>query len=353
MRGLAIVIVAACVACGGAPRASTTLAADLDALDLDAASQRAPDLAASARSAAADARAADDRGDPAAAADAATLSRLYAQAAVDESERLSASEARLLAEREMLEAETELHAIESARAGSTTELARLAAARTAREEGARALARAEIDEARPGRARQDSLSDAGEMRQAARAIRDRARLLSSAATTLGAASSSDVEELIAQSESATAPLEAVRLADRAHGAARARLAAARRARGGVDAARIASLAEAPRARAFTPCASIEERGSSSSTCSTDRPRGLTMLRRRGSHGSRRWSRRIPTGPCAWRSTRRRAPRRPTSRRVELRAWCERSSPVASRGRASRPRSRSRSMERRRRARACG
>jgi hypothetical protein len=239
-----------CVACGGAPRASSTLEADLAALGVDGAATRAPDLVRSAHAASVDARAADDRGDHAAAADDATLARLYAQSAVDEAARLEAADARLAAERETIDAETELHAIETTRQSSSAELARLAAARTAREEGARALAQAEIDESRPGRSRQDSVSDASEMRQAARAIRDRARLLSAAATALGAPASTEVDGLVTQSEEATAPLDQVRLADRAHTAARARLAAARRARPAVDATRIASLVEAAESEGF-------------------------------------------------------------------------------------------------------
>lgn len=238
------------VGCGGAPRASGTLGADLDAMGLDAAAGRAPDLVSAARAAAADARADDDRGDAAAAADDATLARLYAQAALEERARLDADDARLSAERETLEAEAELHAVEAASAGNTSELARLAAARTAREEGARALARAEIDEARPGRARHDSLDDLAELRRAAGAIRDRARLLSAAATALGASSSSAVDDAIAASEAASAPLESVRLADRAHAAARAQLAQARRAHPSVEPARIASLVEAAESEGF-------------------------------------------------------------------------------------------------------
>lgn len=236
--------------CGGAPRVSSTLSTDLDALDLDTAAVRAPDLVSAARAAQADARTADDRGDLAAAADDATLARLFGQAALVESARLALGEARLLAERDTLEAEAALHTLESTTTASAAELARLTAARTAREEGARALARAEVDEARPARARHDSLSDLGEMREAARAIRDRARLLSSAATALGAGDAASVDDLIAQSEAAAAPLDAVRLADRAHAAARSRLAAARRAHPGVDTARIASLVEAAESEGF-------------------------------------------------------------------------------------------------------
>ncbi len=246
----ALVALALLGACGGAPRAAATLDADLEAIGLDAASTRAPDLASAARSAADQARAADARGDAAAAADEATLARLFAQAAVEESARLSADDARLAAERETLDAEAALHAAEAGSAESAAALARLAAARTAREEGARALARAEIDEARPGRARQDSLSDAGEMRSAARAIRDRARLLWSAALALGAPPTTEVDDLIAASDAADVPIEQVRLADRAHAAARARLAEARRAHPGVDAARIASLVEAAESEGF-------------------------------------------------------------------------------------------------------
>jgi hypothetical protein len=219
-------------------------------MGLEAAMARAPDLVSAARAAQADARADDERGDALAAADDATLARLYGQAAVDEAARLEADDARLASERATLEAEAQLHEVEASRAASTAQLARLAAARTAREEGARSLARAEEDEARPARARHDSLSDAAEMREAARAIRDRARMLAAAAVALGASASTNVDDLITQSEAATAPLEQVRLADRAHAAARALLAEARRAHPVVDEARIASLVEAAEAEGF-------------------------------------------------------------------------------------------------------
>lgn len=245
-----LLLCAALLGCGGASHASRTLAADLDALQLDEARAHAPDLVSAARAAQADAATDDDRGDEAAAADDATLARLYGQAAIEESSRLEADAARLEAERGTLDAEAQLHEALASSAASTADLARLAAARTAREEGARSLARAEVDEARPARARHDSLSDAGEMRQAAHAIRDRARLLSAAATSLGAGSSASVDDLITQSEAATAPIDMVRLADRAHTAARARLAEARRARPGVDAARTASLVEAAQSEGF-------------------------------------------------------------------------------------------------------
>lgn len=245
-----LVLALALAGCGGGMQVSHTLASDLDAMDLDGAAARAPDLVSAARAAAEDTRADEARGEMAAAEDDATLARLYAQAAIDERARLDADEARLGAERETLEAEAELHATEAASAGSAAELARLAAARTAREEGARSLARAEQDEARPGRARHDSLSDPADLRTAASAIRDRAQLLSAAATALGAGSASTVDDLLAASTAASTPLESLRLADRAHAAARARLAEARRAHPGVDEARVASLVEAAESEGF-------------------------------------------------------------------------------------------------------
>lgn len=249
-RSLALAIVVVLGGCGGAARVSGTLARDLEAIDLEAAAARAPDLVAAARASADAAREAEARGDVPAAEDEATMARTYAQAAVDEAARLDADAARLEAERETIAAEAETAEIEAARTAGEAELARLAAARTAREEAARSLARAELDEARPGRARQDSLSDAAEVREAARALRDRARMLDAAATALGAPAASAVADALARSEAASAPLEALAQADAAHGAARARLAAARRAHPGVDAERIASLVEAAESEGF-------------------------------------------------------------------------------------------------------
>ncbi len=245
-----LVVLLALAGCGAGARVSGALARDLGAIDLDRAAARAPDLVAAARASADEARAAESRGDEAAAEDDATMARLYAQAAVDEAARLEAEAARLEAEREMLAAEQETAEVEAARAGGEAALARLAAARTAREEAARALARAEVDEARPGRARQDSLTDVAEVREAARALRDRARLLDAAATALGAPPSPAVSDALTGSETATVPLEALARADAAHTAARARLAAARRAHPGVDAVRIASLVEAAESEGF-------------------------------------------------------------------------------------------------------
>jgi len=245
-----LVLALVLVGCGGASHASGTLHADLEALHLDAAAERAPDLVAAARAAEADVRADEARGDVPAAEDDATLARLYGQAAIEEAARLTIEAQRFEAERAEIAAETELNGLVQAATTSAADLARLVAARTAREEGARSLARAEVDEARPARARHDSLDDAGEMRSAAGAIRDRARLLSAAAVALGAAPSTTVDDLIARSSAASTPIEQVRLADAAHAAARAALAAARRARPSVDPARVASLIEAAESEGF-------------------------------------------------------------------------------------------------------
>lgn len=247
---LGVGVLLALAGCGGAPRSADTLAAELDAMHLEQASRAAPDLVAEARAALADAREAEARGDRVAAADHAALARLHAAAALDEEARLAADTERVALERETLEAETELHALEADATERRADLARLAAARTAREEAARSLVRAEVDEARPGRARHVSLSDPGELRTAARAIRDRARLLAAAATALGAPTAASVDGLLARSEAATDPHESLALADQAYGAARALLAEARRAHPLTDATRIASLVEAAETEGF-------------------------------------------------------------------------------------------------------
>ncbi len=242
----------ACFGCGGSPRSTDALQAELAALELDTAGAEAPDLVQAARAALEQARAAEARGDLVATSDFAVIARLTASTAVEESARIRLETETLETERETLDAEARVLAAERASSEAALELTRSAAARTAREAGAAALVRAELDEARPGRAAHLSLTQSAEVRAAATAIRARARLLRAAAVAMGATSPASLEDLLARSEASHDHLEALALADRAHEAARGLLGDARRAAPGVDAARIASLVEAASSEGFHP-----------------------------------------------------------------------------------------------------
>lgn len=217
-------------------------------MDLQAAHATAPELVARAHAAADEAERAEAEGDLDASADHATRARLEAAAAVAEHERVLyereraaiEAEATLLEERAVRD-ELSARAIEA-------ETERLRAARAAREELERALELAERDEAHPVRRARVSLADDAEMRRAALAIRERARLLNAAASAMGAETIvlARSEELAGMSAGTSNPREALELAEQAHEAAREALASARRARPGPTREEIASLLEAAR-----------------------------------------------------------------------------------------------------------
>jgi hypothetical protein len=98
-----------------------------------------------------------------------------------------------------------------------------------REELTRALARAEVDEGVPRRARRVGLSEGPEVRRMADVLADRARVLAAAARSLGASSESLVaaDQAIAVLDAEEDPSARLSLADRAHGLSRLALADAR------------------------------------------------------------------------------------------------------------------------------
>ncbi|WP_053230734.1 hypothetical protein [Sandaracinus amylolyticus] len=228
----AAVVLIACVGCGGGQRRASDVRRELDASGLDEARESAPDLVAAARDALEEVERAEAAGELEAAADHATRARLLAEAALTERERAQADAARLEIEQRSIELEEQALRDEAAARALDMESARLAASRAAREELARAMERAQQDEAQPARRRRVSVGDDAQVRRAALAIRERARLLASAAAAMGGELSAlaRVEELARRSANESAPMESLELAEQAHEQARALLGAVRRSR---------------------------------------------------------------------------------------------------------------------------
>ena len=188
-------------ACGPSiPHHAERAARDLEALGLRDAADAAPDLVAAAEAALADAERAERLADPDAAADFATRARLLGQAALAERERLEVTTRIAAFEREIAGLEEEAIAAERETAREIRETAIAVAGRAARVEMERARTRAEEDEARTRRRARISLENAGEIRRAAAALRERALLLSGAAEAMGAdgVAASAVRALVAE-----------------------------------------------------------------------------------------------------------------------------------------------------------
>lgn len=239
------------VACGG-----TTVQVDpttiFDGEGLEAARREAPDLVGQAERAAEDAHRAQRDGDTDAAQDHATRARLLYEAAVVEAERAAADRRRLEVTHETEEATQAAVRADEQRAAIEVREQRANAAEVAREQMERAFAQAEQDEARRLRSRSGEVDRA--RLEAAAALRNRARLVLSAAVALGAR----VEQVERVQYVVTGtPAEQIRAADRTHREALEILGEARAAHAVDDAAR-ASLMETLRERSFD--ARLEPRG---------------------------------------------------------------------------------------------
>lgn len=232
--------------CGGGARASADLRAQLADDSARVLRERAPDLVASVDAALDAADRADRAGDADAAADHVTRARLLLDAARAEAARMEDEQARRALEAQIAEVLSRARRDEHARAELSRQQVRTVSARTAREEARRALAQAERDEARPARRRRVTLDAPADVRRGAAALRERTALLVAAARALGARAEpiERVDTALRASRAERDPIEALRLADRAHAEAMRVLGAAR-AEGpapGRDAAR--ALAEA-------------------------------------------------------------------------------------------------------------
>ncbi|UJR84312.1 hypothetical protein [Sandaracinus amylolyticus] len=227
-----VVVVLLAIGCGGGQRRASDVRRELEASGLEDARETAPDLVAAARDALEEVERAEAAGELEAAADHATRARLLAEAALTERERAQADAARLEIEQRTIELEEQALRDEAAARTVEMESARLAASRAAREELASAMERAQQDEAQPSRRRRVSVGDDAQVRRAALAIRERARLLASAAAAMGGEMSAlaRVEELARRSANESAPMESLELAEQAHEQARALLGAVRRSR---------------------------------------------------------------------------------------------------------------------------
>lgn len=268
-------LLAACVAlsvvalgCGASERPSIRLLADRFAGPRVARARVvAPDLLAAAEEARTAAEAAHARGDADAEDDELTRSRLYLEAALVEARRADEEVARVAAEHAAQEAEDAARRDEEARLAIEQETTRLASARVAETELARALARAQTSEPRRG-ARLPS-GDLEDARIAARALARRARLLLAAAVALGAIESETrpVDAQLAACEAALAARargaeaqvsDALAAADAARRGAESALGAARARIGAPGAEAIAALVETARIAGLE--AQLGERG---------------------------------------------------------------------------------------------
>lgn len=256
MRRVAL-IAALLVGCGGGPRPSQPLRTRLAAEESAAARERAPELAAQVEAALDDADAAAAAGSPEAADDHLTRARLLLEAAQAEAARIDDERARRAVEEEVARIRDRARRDERARAALEAESARLAASRSAREEQLAALRMAEEDEARGGRRARVSMEETADLRRAAAALRERARLMLGAAIALGATEEETAEAtaaIAASEEARTDALVALREADRAGHLALEALGAARSRTEGPPEGAGRSLVEAATAEGFTPVA---------------------------------------------------------------------------------------------------
>ncbi len=263
IRAASLLVALCLVGCGGGPRVSQPLRDRLGGDESAEARERAPELARQVEAALDDADEAAAGGDDAAADDHLTRARLLLEAALAEAARIDDERARREVEAEVARIRDRARRDERARAELEREAARLAASRSAREETLAALALAEEDEARGGRRARVSLEETADLRRAAAALRERARLVLGAAIALGApepATSEVTAALRASEEARTDPLLALREADRANHEALAALGAARAEMDGPPAGAALALAEAATAEGFSPLALPEGTG---------------------------------------------------------------------------------------------
>ena len=212
-RRLAFVLGGLLLGCGGASAPPLSLVPDED---LSEARQAAPDLVVEVDRAEELALAAQREGDDEAAEDYATLSRLFAEAALLETERQQL-EGQVLGLQERLEQTAgEAAALEAQRAELDAQLGRRRAAALARQEARAAFERAERDEER--RVRRRSGENAIMHRRAALTLLRRARILAAAAGALGANENAVllVQDEALQAERQGDPTEALRAASAIH-----------------------------------------------------------------------------------------------------------------------------------------
>ena len=251
MTTRAIVFVFA-IACGSTATVQLDPTTIFDGEGLEAARREAPDLVAQAERAAEDARRADAAGDTEIAQDHATRARLLYEAAVVEAERAALDRRRVELVRETEEATEAAVRADEQRAAREVREQRANAAQVARTQMEHAFAQAEEDEARRLRSRSAEVDRA--RLEAASALRERTRMILSAARALGGdAAAIAAVRLTAQGT----PVAQILAANDAHRRALEILGEARRAHPVDDAARDALMA-ALQERSFE--ARVEARG---------------------------------------------------------------------------------------------
>lgn len=254
MRPLLALILCALVGCGAGidHTRSTRLQRDLDAVDLSAQREHAGDFASRADQAREAAIASENEADLVAADEYASIARAWAEAARAENERRTHEQALREVDAELLRVESELAAHAHAAIEREVEATRAATQRATREEVARALLRAETDEAVPRRARHVGLGTPADVAPLADALLDRTRLLLAASEALGAPHESPARTALTEAAALRMPGERLNAASHAHDLAQLSLAQARRATEGPSNAEIGSLEEALTAQSFAP-----------------------------------------------------------------------------------------------------
>ena len=254
MKPLLALIVCALIGCGAGidHTRSTRLQRDLEAVDLAAQREHAGDFASRADLAREAAIASENEADLIAADEYASIARAWAEAARAENERRTHEQALREVDAELLRVESELTAHAQAAIEREAEATRAATQRATREEVARALLRAETDEAVPRRARHVGLGTPADVAPLADALLDRTRLLLAASEALGAPHESPARTALTEAAALRMPSERLNAASHAHDLAQLSLAQTRRATEGPSNAEIGSLEEALTAQNFSP-----------------------------------------------------------------------------------------------------
>ena len=254
MKRLLALILCALVGCGAGidHTRSTRLQRDLEAADLAAQREHAEYFASRADRAHEAAIASENEADLIAADEYASIARAWAEAARAESERRAHEQALSEVDAQLLRVESELAAHAHAAIEREAEATRAATQRATREEVARALLRAETDEAVPRRARHVGLGTPSDVAPLANALLDRTRLLLAASEALGAPRESSARTALNEATALRIPGERLTAASHAHDLAQLSLAQARRATAGPSNAEIGSLEEALTAQNFAP-----------------------------------------------------------------------------------------------------
>jgi hypothetical protein len=242
------------VGCGGGldHTRTTRLDRDLAAIDLDAQRAQASTFTARAEVARDAALRSENESDLIAADEYASIARAWAEAARAESEVRASEVALADADAEHLQVQSELAALEQAASLHEAEATHAASQRATREEVARALLRAEADEAVPRRARHVGLGTPADVAPLADALIDRTRLLLAAGEALGAPHDSPARIALNEAAALRMPGERLAAASRAHDLAQRALADARRRSAGPSDAEIASFDEALSTQNFAP-----------------------------------------------------------------------------------------------------